>query len=149
MWELLQTVAGKVTIITGSVFGVITLLEKTTSLKIWSLLKKWMKKWRDKKYEGITSAVKDVSDVVVGIRDEMEENRVKDIKYNLTCAEARILNGEKLSLRQYDIYDELIYEYEEKYKDRHNGEIKDTIAFLREQEKICRDKILKENQKGR
>lgn len=153
MWEFLQTVGGRISIISAVVIGIISILEKISSIKLWSWLKKLIAKQREKRLEPLTKAMNDLSSNVNGkfdatqkrideLFDLVEMNRVAEIKFNILDFHNALMNGKKVSLDQFELMKELIYEYNEKYHDRHNGELKDAIEFIEEQEKKCREEVL-------
>ena len=157
MWDFLETLGGKVAILSASILGIITFLEKISSIKLWTWLKKKYKKYQEKKIEPITNALENYSKKVDenfslikkdinSLEYSINNNRVEQMKYDILELENMIINGKKISLNQYDLIDKIIYEYEDKYKDFHNGELKNAIAFIRENEAEFKLRLTIENQ---
>lgn len=160
MWTFLQSIGGKVSIISASIIGIITILEKVSSIKLWSWLGKLAQKHREKQLEPLTKAVSELSsnvntkfDATQNRIDELfdliDNNRVAELKFNILDFQNAIMNGKKVTLDQFGLIKELIYEYNEKYHDRHNGELNDAVEFILEQEKICRDSVLQQNRENK
>lgn len=157
MWEFLQSVGGKISIISAVVIGIISILEKVSSIKLWSWLKKLITKRREKRLEPLTKAISNLSDGINSKIDNIqssvhelftlvEDNRVATIKFEILDFKEALMTGKHCSLDQFELMDELIYEYDETYRDKHNGELKDAISFIREQEKKQRERELEEAQ---
>ena len=136
MWEFLETIGGKVSIISASVIGIITILEKFTSLKIWT----WLKK---KKQENLEKKFKPITDKIDSLTDLVEVNRVKEIKYQILDFEhALLMDYDDFNLAYFNNIESIIDEYEQKYKDKHNGEIKSSIQFIRKAKKAKKQELL-------
>lgn len=157
MWDFLETLGGKVAILSASILGIITFLEKISSIKLWTWLKEKYKKHQEKKVEPITNALEDYSKKVDekfslikkdinSLEYSINNNRVEEMKYDILEFENMIINGKKISLNQYDLIDKIIYEYEDKYRDFHNGELQNAIAFIRENEAEFKMRLTIENQ---
>lgn len=142
MWDFLQTLSGKVSIISASVIGIITILQKFTSLKIWKWIHNKIEKEREKKLKPITDKIDKLANLI-------EDNRVKELRYQILDFENALINGKKINnLEYFNNIEELIHEYEDTYGDRHNGEIKQSISFIREREQELKKETYLKNKEG-
>lgn len=117
------------------IIACVGLVDKLLGSKLVAWIRKKIVEARQRRYSIIIDSVKEVKQDVKTLQTLVEENRVKELRYNITAFENAILNGKQMSLRSYDSIMEQINEWEVTYADRHNGQIKDTIAFIRAKEK--------------
>ena len=140
MWDFLQTLAGKVSIISASVVGLIGILEKFTSLKLWTWIKKKIEKNRIEKFKPITDKIDKLTNIV-------EDNRVKEIRYQILEFEKDlIINYDAINLYYFNNIEAIIKEYETTYADKHNGEIKESIDFIRKKKAEKKEEELKKSE---
>lgn len=140
MWDFLETIGGKVSIITASIIGIIGILQKFTSLKIWTWIKEKRRKAQEEKLKPIMTKLDTLTDLI-------EINRVKEIRFEILNFENSLIRNPNVfyNERYFANINDLINEYEQKYKDKHNGEIQETIEFIRKKEEEKKEKELKSN----
>ena len=77
----------------------------------------------------------------------MEDNRVKEIRYQILEFEKDlIINYDAINLYYFNNIEAIIKEYETTYADKHNGEIKESIDFIRKKKAEKKEEELKKSE---
>ena len=111
------------------IVGVATVLENVSKLKVWS----WLLGSVGKKLNGpLEVKVDALTKSVAEVRAEVEDNGYKATREKILDFAGALMNGKEHSKDQFVHILEVITEYETKFASKHNGEMKQTIAFIRD-----------------
>lgn len=164
MWEFFETVNPWIAAVTGFL-AITTILEKVSKIKLWTWLLGWLGDRTNAKLtqyvQGLDGEVKVFQTELHGmktdiqdIKSDVSENRYKTVKKEILDFSGALMNGKEHSAEQYSHILAVITEYDTMFKDKHNGEVAQTIrhiksehnAFMESKTKSNRAKARKEQQ---